>query len=120
MIASVNVLRGEEGEAGKVAREGLRIARAASDRSTEINLMLQIIQTDMKLILDEHGSFEQAPRPVSEACAKMAKDAVALSKRQGSARLLAPALFWNAQVLMMQGQESLAEVNEALMLFRQE
>jgi tetratricopeptide (TPR) repeat protein/acyl carrier protein len=107
-------------EAGKVAREGFRLARAVEDKNMEVQMSVMVIISNIGLI-GASGGPAAANKNIVDETTKLAKDSVALAKRAPDKGFEGPSLFWQAQVFAMMGSpEAITPANAALAVFRKE
>jgi len=118
--AAVYLASGDATNALKVARDGMRMARAEGDKFTEVHMSIQAVHASLVLIADA-ADDSKATRNMLEEATKMAKDTVALAKKVAHGRLNGPALFWQGQVLNISlSPDAMAAASGALSSFQRE
>lgn len=109
---------GEAKEAGRAARDGLRLARATGDRSLEIKLLCRSVQVHLQIVA-EGGGPVKASRNLLEETARLARDAVAMSQNVYGGQHKAHAAVWHSQAVWMTNQQdALSIAKEAVDLYR--
>jgi len=120
-IVAVHLASRDAAEAGRTAREGMRLARAEGDKVTELHMSIQAVQASVLLLCGTPEDEAKSLRSTGEEALKIAKDAVAAARKVGHGRLMGPALFWQAQVLqMLYSPDAAGVASEALAAFRRQ